>query len=374
MFVALCSAFLVIAAWRSPGGWHAAVEHIRGAAGDYLVTADLGYPPGTWRVATFPGFAIAIRGAREIGLGSDMASAAVIVAAIGGLCTSVVFWLWTAAMGVSLRARRFAVLALLLSPAGFVLLAAPQSEAIFLPLAIGACLAVERDRPILATVLLTAASATRLSAVLYVVAAIVIALERSGAIQVRWPTASSSDRLAHDGRPNRTRPRAMHFLPLIGLVGMLAYFGYTWRWHGSAFAFFVEQEQLITVGPRWHPATWVHWGLLTSLPAALDRPGYLFETAVNVVALGIAAWSTPRVVRRFGLGYGILVAGHIAMIWFMAYDFASASRYLLGAFPVFALAGISAAKGDRATLAALAGSAAICVVFGTMSPNGVALA
>ena len=62
------------------------------------------------------------------------------------------------------------------------------------------------------------------------------------------------------------------------------------------------------------------------------------------------------------------------MIWFMAYDFASASRYLLGAFPVFALAGLAASDGRRFAQTVIALSAIVCVVFGTMHPNGVTLA
>jgi hypothetical protein len=372
IFLSLCAGFLVIASWRSPDGLQGSIEHIRGAAGDYLVTAEVGYPTGTWRVATFPGFSLAIRAAHELGIGADLATTSVVVAFGGGLATCLVMWGWMKEMGLSLAARRLGLVALLLSPAGFVLLATPQSESVFLPLAIGACLAVERRRPFLAAGLLVAASATRLSAALFVICAVITGLERDGVLA---PSTTGSGRLSPRSvvsiDVSRVRPR--HLIPALGLVGMLSYFAYTWRWHHSL-------RLLRAAGSTHQRRTAVASRDLGPLGARRQPPGEPEPPRLPGGDRGehpptvLVAACTPSVVRRFGFGYGVLVAGHVLMIWFMAYDFASASRYLLGAFPVFALAGLAASDGRRFAQTVIALSAIVCVVFGTMHPNGVTLA
>ena len=144
VYVGAVGLVAVVASWRDPGGIEGFWAWVRGAAGDYLVIAREGYPSGTWRVATFPGFSLAIRGGADLTGTDDLALVAVVLGGLGGLATSVLLWWWARDQGVGERAATWTVLALLASPAGFVLLDNPQSEALFLPAVIGACLAVER--------------------------------------------------------------------------------------------------------------------------------------------------------------------------------------------------------------------------------------
>lgn len=366
LYLAAATLLGALAVARHPQGWPGFVEAVRGAAGDYLVTATVGYPQGTWRLATFPGFAMAIRGTSEVVPGLDVAGAAVLLAALGGALTALTVWWWCGTRGMPDTARRWAVLALLASPAAFVLLDNPQSEAIYLPAVFGACVAVERRRPGLAAALLVVASITRLTAVLFAVVLVVRIWEQDG---VLTPVA---DRL----RPNwdGARLAVRQFVPLLGAAGAVAFLLYTWRVHGSPLVFFREQSALIPSGPRWHPATWAHWGLVQRAGDLWASPGYLVETVTNLTFIGLCAWSTPAVRRRFGDAYALLVVGHVVMVWFLAYNFTSTSRYLLGVLPVFAWAGLRLAERRRVAFVVLAGSAAVMLWFGSVFPNGVALA
>jgi len=375
VYVGAVGLVAVVASWRDPGGIEGFWAWVRGAAGDYLVIAEQGYPTGTWRVATFPGFSLVLRGVAEVTGTENLALVSVVVGAAGGLATAGLLWWWMRDRGLSDRSATVGVIALLVSPAGFVLLDNPQSEAVFLPAVIGACLAVERRHRGLAAVLLTVAAATRLSAIIFILALVVRCAEQDGALRVRLrPSGAPRWHLWRRLEVRRSDLRWSAGLPMLGLAGCLAWFAYTWAAHGSPFAYFVEQSALIPSGPRWHPATWIHWGLVERASDLAADPSYLVETVVNIGMIVLCAWWTPAVLRRFGLAYACIVAAHLVMVWSLAYNFTSTSRYLLAAFPIAAIAGIRAVEGERRVVVGLVVSAAIMLWYGTMFPNGVALA
>jgi hypothetical protein len=145
--------------------------------------------------------------------------------------------------------------------------------------------------------------------------------------------------------------------------------------HGDALAYFRIQSDITPSGPRWHPLTWVHAPLLTHSPdLAAERPGHLVYSWLAAVAVVGTAATIPAVVRRFGVGYGASVAILVALIWFGPWDFSSAFRYLIVAFPAFAVWGEHLAERVKAGVGLLALSAAGLLWFSVLYYAGRSLA
>jgi hypothetical protein len=66
---------------------------------------------------------------------------------------------------------------------------------------------------------------------------------------------------------------------------------------------------------------------------------YTWGTVAQGVLLMSAVVSVPWVIRRFGWAYGVYTAAVLAPALLGSQDFQGAGRYLLAAFPVFALLG-----------------------------------
>lgn len=261
-------------------------------------------------------------------------------------------------------------LVLSLSPMGFVLLGGTFfSDPLFLGLAVAASAAFERERRGLSTALLVGATATRLVGVGLVLGLAFRELERNDVVRVSW-----AERRLPVVHLDRTRFRLSQLQPLLGMFGALSYFAYCGVVHGEPFAYFRIQNWLTPSPPRTNPAAWVHWGMFTNFGKLIGTPGYLAFALLGALLTIMVAYSVPAVVRRYGLGYGLFTVVVVGLIWLGAYDFASANRYLLAAFPTAAVVGERLARHRGRSVAAIAVAGPLMIGLSVVFHSGHLLA
>ena len=124
---------------------------------------------------------------------------------------------------------------------------------------------------------------------------------------------------------------------LLSVLGPLMYMGFLWHTEGTPFAF-ADAES----APGWDhkpgPATWFKLNVLGGLrDVGLTREtsGMLLH---GFLAVG-AVLLVPKVIRRFGWGYGAFCVVLIGIPVISSKDFYGLGRYLIPAFPVVAVAG-----------------------------------
>ena len=150
------------------------------------------------------------------------------------------------------------------------------------------------------------------------------------------------------GRLARLRPGDCGVL--LAAVGLAGYGFYLWRRFDDPLAFLTIQSAW---GQQEGPATWFKVDFFREM-ARFESVNACIVLAVNAAVTVVAVALLPRVVRRFGWGYGtftILIVGLSAL---STKNFTGMGRYLLAAFPCFAVAaelldgtGSAAALGSR---------------------------
>jgi len=163
------------------------------------------------------------------------------------------------------------------------------------------------------------ATAARPVGVVVIAGLAVRAVERRGALRpVDW---------------RRLRPADAGVL--LSALGLLAWCAYLWSRFGDPFAFASAQA-------AWHqgagPETWLKFQFFRDV-ADLRSPGAWLLFMAHPVLTVAAACLIPRVFRRFGAGYGIYVALLIGLSAVSTKNFFGMARYLLAAFPIFAVLG-----------------------------------
>ena len=291
------------AQWDS--GWYAAI-----AQGGY------GYVPGRQStIAFFPAYPLVMRAVAVLVRNAYVAG--VVVTLASGAAATRLFHGW-------LRERMgptaaWAALGLLLVyPYAFFLYGAVYPTAFFVMTVVGAFVLLEHDHPWLAGMVGALATAARPTGVVLVLALAVRAVERR--------------RQLADGRP-AWRDAGV----LLSALGLGAFCLYQWRRFGDPFAFVTIQEAW---GQESGPQTWLKVRFFEDLSTLPDRPllgalSYLAHPALTVGALALV----PRVFRRFGYGYGVYALLAIVAPALGTKNFFGMARYLLAAFPCFAVAG-----------------------------------
>lgn len=233
------------------------------------------------------------------------------------------------------------VVTVLLLPYGWYLHWSVYSDALFAACALGAFLLLERDMPLAAGLLGAVAAADRpVGLAVFAGLALLTAERRDALVPVLAPRGSGRLRRAaawlrvpRSVRWRRLRPRDAWVL--VSMAGAVAYAVYLWRTRGDPFAFAAAQEGWDQApGPR----SWFKVAVVDRLRAGVvDREtvGMLFQ---GVLALGAIA-CLPRVVRRFGWGYGAFCAVVVIVPTVASKDFHGLGRYLLPAFPIAAVVG-----------------------------------
>ena len=254
------------------------------------------------------------------GVVGDTYLAGILVTLAAGVGAVTLFAVWLRDR-LSSTAAWSALLLFVLYPYSFFLFGAVYADAVFVAAAVGAFVLLERDHPWLAGLAAAVATAARPMGLILVVGLVLRALER---------------RRRADGRQT-TGPRS--YLSeagvLVALVGVGAFSVYLWSRFGDPLAFLTGQE-------AWHqqagPATWFKVQFfkdVTDVSSPLSWLSYVAHPVLTVVGLALV----PGVFRRFGRAYGVYALLMIGLSALATKNFFGMSRYLLAAFPVFAVAG-----------------------------------
>ena len=304
---------------RYDGGWY---HHI----------SQFGYRyhrPGIQSpVAFFPGYPLAMRYTGSV-IG-DNALAGILVTVVCGLGVAVLFWAWCRER-LAAPAATTGLLLLLLYPYGYYLYGVMYAEALFLCATLLAFHLVERDHPVAAGVIGAVATFTRPVGIAVAIGLALRALERQGALS--RPTGPSWLRMPSRVDLRRARPRDAGVL--LSLGGLAAYAGFLWAEYGDPFLF-SEVERYWDQPPGLR--TWLKIELLQDLRFHITSP-FVWGLLVQGTLAMLAMATVPFVGRRFGWGYAGYMFVVLAIALVGTKDFQGLGRYVLAAFPVFALAG-----------------------------------
>jgi hypothetical protein len=298
-------------------------------------------------VAFFPVFPMF---ARALGwpFGSEAIPVLLVVLSCAcGFGAALLMWRW-ACSRLSVAASRATVAVMLLYPYAWFLYGAAYADALFLVLVLGAFLTLEHDRPLAAGVLAVLATATRPTGITLVVGLLAVSAARRDDSEPR----RSKDRVRP--RPRRPEPHL-----LIGLGGLAVWCAYLWVRFGNPLAF-VETEG----APGWNQAPGLHtWLKVSFFDHLTNVPPFEAVNLVVQAALAIAfVLAVPAVTRRFGWGYGVYTAVAVLVPTLSTGDFMGVGRYLLAAFPVFAVIGAHLADRPVRRVGVLSVSAMALVV------------
>ncbi len=283
-------------------------------AGWYLRIAQAGYaytPGQQSTVAFFPLYPLLVGAVARLGFGVFWAGAGVSV--VAGVAAIITFERW-ARTQLPPESARFATWLLALYPFAFYLYGVLYSDGLFLLLVVGAFLALEKDRPLLAAALGALATATR-----PVAPAVVLGL-----------TLRHLERRRRSGEPFALRD----LIPLLSAAGLLAYVAYLGLQFGEPFAFAKVQG-----APGWdQPPGWHTWLKLAWFDVLFPRVAPL--VAFRLVGHAVLALAGLVLViptwKRLGAGYGLYVLIAVGLPTLSSKDFQGLGRYEIAAFPLFA--------------------------------------
>ncbi len=302
-------------------------------------------------VAFFPAYPLLMR---FLSPTDDPMVTGVLLTLACGLGDAVLFHRWCRAK-LGTEKARVCLLVFLLYPFAFFLMGAVYADALFLLAALGAFLALEADRPLLAGLAAAVATATRPVGAALVVGLWVLALERRGFFEKR------------DG-PNRPALRPKDAGLLLAPAGLLAYCLYLYLRFGRPLAF-IEVAGAPGWGQRPGPQTWLKLEWLKAMMASPYLDGHHAHIVGNALAAAVALALVPWVFRRFGLGYGVFAIAAVLGAALSTRDFIGMGRYVLAAFPCFAAAG-DFLYARRLTWLVLGASGATLVLLAELHARG----
>ena len=316
-----------IDAWLiGDAGWYQAI-----AAGGYS------YHPGQQSsIAFFPTYPMVVRGVGLV-LGGDFHLAGWLVSLLAGAGAVVAFtvWVWPR---LPRSAAITAVGLLLLYPYSFFLYGAAYSDSLFLFLAIGAMLLVERRRYWAAGLAGALATAGRPVGVAVAAGLAVRVLEQLAESQ-RSPVVQLPGRW-WPGRPGwrdlfRAVPRVRwrEAGVLLAGLGLAAWCVYLWTTFGDPLAFATVQA-----APGWNqgggPRTWFKFDYFGTI--LYRSPDLIARLTAQAIMVLLALVLLRRVWRLFGWGYLAYAVVVLAIPVIGTKDFMGTGRYVLAAFPVIA--------------------------------------
>jgi hypothetical protein len=307
----------------------------------YVGIAEHGYsyvPGRQSSVAFFPAYPLLLRAGRLVGVPTALAGFAVSLAA--GATAAVLFFRWCAER-LGRRRAFFALAALLAYPCSFYLAGTVYAEALFVALVVGAFVLLETGRPWAAGLVGAVATATRPIGIALVVALWLRGLE-----------------LSRQGEGDRRRPWGVLLAP----AGLAVYCAHLWVRFGDPLAF-VSAEGAPGWGqaPGW--ATWLKVAWFERMATSSYFNALHLHLAGHALVTVVFLALVPSVFRRFGRAYGVFALLLIAGSALSTRDFTGMARYVLGAFPCFAVAGDVLADHPRVARVAFAASGALLAFF-----------
>lgn len=335
--------------------------------GWYFHIAELGYyydGPGVQSaVAFFPGYPLAVR---VVGFATaDLIVAGVVVSLVAGLLATVLFASW-ARSAVGDVGWRLAVVLLLASPFAYFILGAVYSDALFLAAAIAAFVALERGHPGLAAAVGALATFTRPVGLALVAGLVVRSLELDGVLVGSRPAMSLPRGTSRPTIPLIPRAvrlsaiRARTFVCGLSILGLVAFCALLWWRFGDPLAFArvetasgwnrrIDRDTIFMLDyfRRWrdYSPNLVHFGLTV-------------QAILSFVALGLLV----PTVRRLGWGYGVYVLLVVGVPLLTSSDFIAMGRYVLVAFPVFAVGAVILSERSRTAAAGVVAASAALLV------------
>jgi hypothetical protein len=331
---------------------------VRYDAGWYTMIADQGYyySPGYQSpVAFFPVYPLLMRGVG--GVIDNTPLAGILITIVCGAAALVAFHRWCRDR-LDPRAAATALLCLALYPYAWYLYGAVYGDALFLLCALVAFLAFERDHLIVAGLAGALATGTRLVGLAVVIGLVVGVCERRGVFE------RVEGRRLPGLRPGRLKLRDSSVL--LSLGGLVAWSGWLWARYGDPLVFSTVQESW---GQQAGPSTWLKLDFFRTLRHQPDRFygwGLLIQATFGL----LVALSVIPIIRRFGWRYGAYVGSLVVVPVLGSQDFQGLGRYLLGAFPSFALAGALLVERPGVRRAVLPLSAVVLVIYTGMFANG----
>ena len=344
--------------------------------GWYELIANKGYvhtPNAQSTVAFFPGYPLAVRAVKPL-FGGDSATAGSVLTLMCGIGSVALFTVWCRRRMTPLAAW-LSVGLLLVYPYSWYLYGPIYADSFFLLATLSAFLLVEDGHPIWAGLFGAVATVTRPVAPAVLIGLLLLVAERRGALVYFKPSGLTGTAsrgigprirrfIERTGAPRglmwgRLRPADAGVL-LAG-TGFAAYLGYLWVRFGDPFIWASVQRY-------WNQPS----GPVTLLKLHLGglilfRLGSRFRYIVGCVLQGTLTCSglllVPRVVRRFGWGYAMLVAIGMGMAFIGSKDFQGTGRYLLAAFPVFGLGGEWLSERSARTRGAILTMSAVLLLF-----------
>ena len=278
--------------------------------------------------------------------------AGVLVTAAAGVASATLFFTWVRDR-LSPPAARAALLLFVLYPYAFFLFGAVYADAVFILAVIGAFVLLEKDHPWLAGLVGAVATAGRPMGAVLVVGLAVRAWDRQREATV--------ERDASEPAPTATPTRPWWQVAgvLVSAGGLVAFSLYLWARFDDPLAFLTGQEAWDQqAGLR----TWLKVQFfedVTNVSSPLSWLTFVAHPILTFAGLALV----PRVFRRFGRGYGIYVLLLIGLSALSTKNFFGMSRYLLAAFPCFAVAGELVADRPRLRRAATVASGVGLVVL-----------
>jgi hypothetical protein len=328
----------------------------------YCLIADNGYsytPGQQSSIAFFPVFPMLLRAVAPVVGGNDEIAGSATGVVTGGAAVLVfACWVWAR---LPRDEAATAVAVLLLYPYSFFLSGAVYSDGLFLLTAVGAFLLLEQHRYWLAGLVGAFATADRpvgaAVAIGLVVRMIEMLAEQSPVTRTGGgPTGAAIGGVTRpltrtrfgSGRPalrslllavGTVRPRQAGVV--VSVAGAAAWCGYLWLRFGDPLAFVAVQA-----APGWDqgsgPATWLKFTYIETISRRLANPTMIL-TAQALAGLA-AVLLLGHVLRRFGWGYTVYSLLVVAIPIVGTKDFMGVGRYVLAAFPVFAVAGVALAQ------------------------------
>lgn len=367
------------------------------------------YPGVQSSVAFWPSYPMAIRAFDAVSPSPYVTGTLVTLAA--GLACAVLFHRWCSTRMGS-RAATTALLLLLLYPFAWYLYGAVYADAFCLAAMLAAFLALERERLWLAGAFGFVASASRPIGLVFALALVLLLIERRNAERI---AALHAERDALDGvdagvlaatlGPDgshvpappwgvRFGARVAHALRRFGRELLTRFSLRGLRWSDTpvllAFGGFVAWCAYLAIEfgdpllwqhiqsvPGWDqgsgPATWFKVFLFDQVLHDASSPFTWSKLAQGIVAVGALAL-VPRVARRFGWAYAAFCAGVLLLPIIGTKDFMGTGRYLLVAFPLFALVGEALTARPRLRPVVLVSSGLLLVFLTSLFARGHYLA
>ncbi len=321
----------------------------------YVGIARDGYyfvPRGQSSVAFFPAYPLTARAVAVV-VGNQL-GAAVLVTIGCGFAATTFFHRWCLRWLDPTQAR-YAVVSLVLYPCAFYLMGAVYAEALFLAAAVGAFLLLEDDRPVAAGLAAALASATRPLGI-----AVAIGL---------WLRAGE---LGYFARGSLSGAAARRWLRTAGLLlapaGLVAFCAYLALDFGNPLAF-VQAEYGWGQSPRW--STWFKVSWFRSMARHpwwnAGHAHLVGHAAITVLAICLL----PAVFSRFGRAYGVYAAVIVVGAAVATKDFIGMGRYVMVAFPCFAVVGAAASRRPVAGKVGLAASSCLLVTLAGLHARGL---